>query len=180
MHIYIVNGAPGAGKTTFETLVRQKVGSDWVFILSTIDPIKQAAKLLGWTGVKDPKARKFLSDLKDLANSVYDISYRYIANEINRIEKSFSVYDMPTDDVVVFIDSREPWDIQRLSFIYNAKTILIKRVPDADNAEILNHADRDVELYDYDIYIENDGDLEKFSETVDRFIEVEGIKRPSR
>ena len=180
MRIYIVNGAPGSGKTTFETLVRQKVGSDWVFILSTIDPIKQAAKFLGWTGVKDPKARKFLSDLKDLANSVYDTSYRYIANEINKIEKSFSVYDMPTDDVVVFIDSREPWDIQRLSLMYNAKTILIKRASGADDAEILNHADRDVELFEYDIYIENDGDLDWLSKKVDDFIEDEGIKRPSR
>lgn len=179
MRIYIVNGAPGVGKTTFETAVRAKVGKDWVFILSVITPVKQAAKYLGWTGAKDPKGRKFLSDLKDIADSSYDLSYKYISSELSKIQKSFEIYDIPTDNVVVFIDAREPWDIHRLSLAYKARSILIKRASRA-NEEILNHADRDVDNYDYDLYIELTEDLDWLDKKVEKFIKDEGIKNPSR
>ena len=60
MSIYITNGAPGSGKTTFEENVKAIVG-DNCYILSTITPIKEAAKLFGWDWTKDLESRKFLS-----------------------------------------------------------------------------------------------------------------------
>ena len=45
MRVFIVNGAPGAGKTTFE-LEFSKI-YDQTMILSTIQPIKELAKKVG-------------------------------------------------------------------------------------------------------------------------------------
>jgi len=64
MKIYIVNGAPGSGKTTFEELIRQFLGTDKCFNLSTIDFVKTLASLVGWDGRKTPRSRKLLSNLK--------------------------------------------------------------------------------------------------------------------
>ena len=62
MKIYVVNGAPGAGKTTFENTVEAlSYNCD---IISTIDPIKERAFLFGWNGEKDAKGRKLLYNLK--------------------------------------------------------------------------------------------------------------------
>lgn len=175
MHIYIVNGAPGSGKTTFENFIMD-ICKDDVYILSTVDCVKAAAQLLGWDGSKTPKNRKFLSDLKDLWTEWDDGSVKYIKKRIENIKKSYEVYDMTDDQAVVFIDSREPEEIERLKRELDAKTILIKREAGADDKEILNHADRDIELYDYELTIENNDSLEDFRKTAEAFTVVEGIK----
>ena len=179
MHIYIVNGAPGSGKTTFEEFAMELLGED-VRILSTVDDIKQAARYLGWDGVKTPKSRKFLSDLKDLWTEFDDGPVKSIKRRVSNIERSYTVYDIPADDAVIFIDSREPEEIDRLKRELGAKTILIKRASGADDAEILNHADRDVENYQYDYIIPNDYDLDELKVRCIEFLLKENIKIPSR
>lgn len=179
MHIYIVNGAPGSGKTTFEKFAVELIGED-VRILSTIDDIKWVAKALGWDGIKTPKSRKFLSDLKDLWTEFNDGPVSSIKRRVSNIERSYTVYDMPADNAIVFIDSREPEEIERLKRELDAKTILIKRASGADDAEILNHADRDVENYQYDYIIENNYDLDELKLKCIEFLIKEDIKIPSR
>ena len=158
MHIFIVNGAPGAGKTTFENIIKQILPNDYCEILSTIDPIKEVARKLGWNGEKTPKDRKFLSDLKDLCSEWGDVSFKYIKKRLSVIEKNFEVYGMTADKVIVFIDSREPDEIERFRKELGAKVILIRR-PSGAVEEISNHADRDVENVIYDYIIDNIGDL---------------------
>ena len=66
LKIVIVNGAPGSGKTSFESFCQDKMG-DYCQIRSTVDLVKEIALFYtGWNGEKDLKSRKFLSDLKDL------------------------------------------------------------------------------------------------------------------
>ena len=43
MHIYIVNGAPGSGKTTFEQYVQDIIKED-VYIMSTVEQLKKPPK----------------------------------------------------------------------------------------------------------------------------------------
>ena len=67
MKIAIVNGTHDAGKSSFELMV-QKIAAarnKKVEILSTINYVKEKAKIFGWDGGKTPQDRKFLSDLKD-------------------------------------------------------------------------------------------------------------------
>ena len=172
--IYIVNGAAGAGKTTFERNVKDIVGGS-CYILSTIDPIKDIAKSLGWDGKKDLKSRKFLSDLKDLLTEYNDYSFNYIKNEVVKIKDFYAGYDfIPT----IFVDCREPEEIKKLCDRLGAKSLLIRRAS-AENAETSNHADAEVLNYDYDIVIENTGDLRDFAYTAFDFVKDERLPKRS-
>ena len=63
MIVLIVNGAPQAGKTTFNEMLKDMADGE-VKIYSSIDYVKMIAFTLGWDGIKDDKGRKLLSDLK--------------------------------------------------------------------------------------------------------------------
>ena len=170
MSIYIVNGAPGAGKTTFEENVEAIVG-DSCYIFSTITPVKEAAKALGWDGVKTPESRKFLSDLKDFLTNYNDLPFRYICNKIKEIQDSYYGYQQfPT----FFVDCREPEEIKRLCDKLDAKSLLIRRAS-AENSETSNHADEQVLNYNYDIVIENNGDLRDFAYKAIDFVKQERL-----
>ena len=176
MGIYVVNGAAGSGKTTFENNVKTIVGND-CYILSTIDPIKDVAKSLGWNGVKDLKGRKFLSDLKDLLTEYNDYSFNYIQNKVLDIKIDY--HYMGCDySPLIFIDCREPVEIKKLCDKLGAKSLLIRRAS-AENAETSNHADAEVLNYNYDIVIENNGDLRDYANKAFEFVESERIIKKS-
>ena len=173
-----MNGAPGCGKTTFEKYVQEIIGGEDVRIFSTVDAVKVAAKYLGWDGTKTPKNRKFLSDLKQLWIEWDDGVMKDIKRRVENVRKSYEIYDMPADQAIIFIDSREPLEIDRMKRELGARTILINRGPRAMYEEILNSSDRDVDKYDYDIYIDNIGDLDMLRKAADEFIDLEGIRKP--
>ena len=56
----------------------------------------------------------------------------------------------------------------------NAKSLLITR-SEVENNNTSNHADRNVLNYDYDIVIQNNGDLREFACAAINFIEGEGL-----
>lgn len=178
MSIYVVNGAPGCGKTSFEENIKKIVGNNTCHILSTITPIKEIAKTVGWNGTKDLKSRKFLSDLKDLLTEWNDYPFRYICDEVARIKKEREEYGCNPDFVVIFIDCREPQEIKKLCAELNAKSLLIRRAT-AENSETSNHADKEVLNYNYDIVIENDGDLRDFAIKAFEFVEKEKLSKQS-
>ena len=59
--VIVINGAGGVGKDTLCELASLHFK---VFNVSSITPIKEIASMCGWSGAKDDKSRKFLSDLK--------------------------------------------------------------------------------------------------------------------
>ena len=61
-------------------------------------------------------------------------------------------------DWILFIDCREPKEIQKLKEQLNATTVLVRRLGDEVN-ETSNHADENVFEYEYDYTIKNYGDL---------------------
>jgi guanylate kinase len=158
--IIILNGSGGCGKDTFVDLCRKAYPLS-IWHISTITPIKEAAEILGWDGTKTEENRKFLSDLKDMATNLFDASYNYIKNKIEHA-KTYNVE-------VVFIDCREPEEIQRLKTDFGAITLLIDasaRRPDITS----NHADANVYKYRYDITIKNNGTMEEFNEKAKEFM----------
>ncbi len=175
MSIYIVNGAPGSGKTAFEENVKAIVG-EHCYIFSTITPIKEAAKLFGWDGTKDLESRKFLSDLKDLLTKYNNYPFNYICNKVEEIQSEYySFSNFP----IIFIDCREPQEIKKLCDKLGAKSLLIRRAS-AENAATSNHADAEVLNYNYDIVIENDGDLRDFAYKAIDFVDQEKLyKQPN-
>ncbi|MDV3427646.1 MAG: hypothetical protein LIR50_11600, partial [Bacillota bacterium] len=142
LKVVIVNGMPESGKTTFEHMCEDIIGSEMCLIYSTIDPIKQIATTIGWDGTKTPRNRKFLSDLKDLLTEFNDYSLHSVENQIEKFENGIKLFDIQGFPHVAFVDCREPGEIEKLKKALNAVTLLIRR-PNV-NMEFSNHADANV------------------------------------
>ena len=164
MRIAIVNGRGASGKTTFEAMV-QKVAEAKdlnVEILSTISIVKKIATEIGWTGTKTPADRRFLSDLKDALTRWDDVPYKHICGQLEYLEK-----EGKTD--LVFVDCREPEEIARFVEDFSAFTVLVQR---GEIVPLGNHADDNVEKYQYDIVIDNSRGLDELLEEATIFVEI--------
>ena len=75
--LVIINGMPMSGKSQFVEYCL-KILDDYGAEISTVDFVKELAQEAGWDGVKRPKDRKFLSDLKDLLTEWGNIPYKKI------------------------------------------------------------------------------------------------------
>ena len=174
MGVYVINGAPGAGKSTFCEKVKDIMGESWSYELSTVDLVKEIAHDLGWDGKKTLKNRKFLSDLKDLLTEWDDIPFKDTIKKIELIKKDFERYDLDFDEAAIFINCREPNEIERLCKELGAKSILIRR-ESAENTAVSNHADANVLNFNYDIEITNNGDLRDLAFLALDFVEQEEL-----
>lgn len=157
--IIIINGSGGKGKDSFVNYCSEYAD---VLNISTVDKVKIAAKLLGWDGTsKNEVDRKFLSDLKLLAGAYSDHSFKFVETYIKYFQTS-SIYN------IMFIHSREPEEIKRFVKTYPCITMLVKNpgVPDI----LTNMADANVENYNYDFVIDNDGTLDDLKRNACKFI----------
>lgn len=164
MKIFIVNGTGGSGKTTFEKMVENiaKQNNYNIKIISTIDYVKQIAKTLGWDGGKALNDRRFLSDLKDALTRWKDIPYQ-------KIKETLETFKLEQEVDAVFVDCREPEEIKRFVNDYNAITILVQR----GSAIIYgNHADDNVNNYQYDIVIDNSRGLDELNQEAQLFVDT--------
>lgn len=160
--IFITNGQGASGKDTFVNIVDRHIP---VLKCSIIDIIKDAGEILGCdtSNVKTEKDRKFLSDLKDLVAEYNDLPYQDIKEIVDDFNDGYI-----EDCEVLFIDMRDPSDIKRAVKDFNAETILMRN---PRNKKIdSNHADLNVENYNYDYIIENDGTIEQLEKVAKFFI----------
>ena len=156
--IFIINGSGGVGKDTFVNMVGKYVPT---VNFSSVDKIKEIARLVGWEGGKTDKDRKFLSDLKKLITEYNDMPYKTVVEKI----KNFK------EDVVneyLFLHIREPEEIKRIDSVYDVSTILVKRPIEQITS---NDADSRVNEYNYDIVINNTGDLTELNDLAKMFVE---------
>lgn len=174
MSVYIINGAPGSGKSTFCEKVIDIVGKNWGFELSTVDLVKEVATDLGWNGEKTLKNRKFLSDLKDLLTEWDDIPFKDTVRKVQLIKDEFERYDLDFNEAAIFINCREPEEIQRLCMELDATSILVSREA-AEDAAVSNHADANVLKYEYDIVVYNNGTLKDLAFLALDFVEKEEL-----
>lgn len=166
--IVIINGAPCSGKDTFCDLCKE-INPAYTFSISTIDNIKEIAHEIGWGGEKTPKARKFLSDLKDLTTEFNDYPFRNTLRRIKNIYREVEIFDGDLDKVVIFIHSREPEEIARFKIELGAYTLLIRR-PEVENQEASNHADSNYLNYNYNFEIWNTGTLDDLKQKAREFL----------
>lgn len=172
--IVIINGAPRVGKDTVCQIAEEILGKKFCHSLSSIDEIKRIALIGGWNGEKNPRSRKFLSDLKDLFSKFNDMPFNTIINKVKEIMDEYDYYDIKENSYIIFIHVREPEEILRLVTKLNAITLLIKR----ENNEIIsNHADSLVNDYTYDYTILNTGTLDELKKQVHQFLNYYGINK---
>lgn len=144
--IFIINGSGGTGKDTFVNYVS---GNILLRNFSSVAEVKKIARAIGWNGRKSEKDRKFLSDLKILCTEYNDMPFNSIKEEV--------LYFNRSNASLLFLHIREPKEIERAKKAFGAKTILLIR----DNVKPIttNMADANVDNYNYDITIVNNGDL---------------------
>ena len=140
--IIVINGVGGSGKDTFVEFCKKYTS---VVNFSSIDKVKEIARIIGWNGTKSEKDRKFLSDLKRLTTEYNDMSYKSVVDAINLFNNS--------ESEVLFIHIREPEEIKRIVDEFNAIALLIKRRD--INPISSNYSDASVNNYNYDYIIEN-------------------------
>lgn len=175
-YVIIVNGKPGSGKTTFEHYCRDYIENNeygWVHIVSSIDPIKEIYKQLGWKGNKGDKERKFLSDLKKIWIETCDGPTKYLVDYIMQLHDN--------GDSFIFTDIREESEIIKLKEILDAlsiidikcETVLLER-HHVDGIEYGNKSDDYIGQSKsvYSTVIHNGGDsLEEFRSYANMFVE---------
>ena len=138
-----------------------------VDICSTVDFVKKIAIECGWDGTKTLENRRFLSDLKDLLTRWNDIPYKKILARVKQLD-TWNNYNYL--DWILFVDCREPAEIQKLKECLNATTVFIRR-EEVENNEVSNHADSDVFYYNYDLTIYNNSDIIHLEDEARKFIE---------
>ena len=146
------------GKDTFAKFLNDKVPT---LKYSSIDKVKDIAKLCGWNGGKTEKDRKFLSDLKLLTTEYSNMAFEAIKSKVNEFLED-------SQHVIMLIDIREPDEIEKAKMAFGAKTILIEN----KNVKTIssNMADANVFNYTYDYTVKNNGTLDDFSENVEEFV----------
>lgn len=151
MKVFVVNGRGNVGKDSLESIIEEwgKINKYKCKKISMIDMVKDIATSIGWDGSKDLRDRLFLYNLKQLFAGYNDSPYQVVKTRIKNLEAE-GVVD------VLFVDAREPSDIDRLVKDFNAKTILVK---DDVPAHYGNPADDNVFNYTYDFTIDNSGTL---------------------
>lgn len=155
--VIVINGMGGVGKSTFISLCHEIDLK--VIETSTVDFVKEIALQAGWDGVKDQKGRRLLSDIKDALERYDDIP-----------NKKIDEFIQSHPDSIIFVNAREPHNVQRYVDKYGAVTVMVIN-PNATQVQG-NHADEGVYEYIYDYYIENSGDLEMLKESAKNFLDI--------
>lgn len=167
MKIIVINGQGGVGKDTFVGYCGYE--DEGIYNFSMVDGVKQVAQGFGWSGGKELKDRKFLSDLKDLSAEYNDFPFQHVLSEISIAEKRYKWYHDSYNEFICFIHARELEDIDRWVYDYGARALIIRR-PEVEG-EYGNHADDQVFEVEYDYEIWNDGDLYLLQYKAEKFID---------
>jgi len=154
MRIIIINGSARSGKDKFTNFFKKHYDYETVN-WSTVDKVKEIAKRnFNWDGKKTDDARLFLSELKRIWNDLNDGPFEYITNKISKHQLKIDNY-IDRENMVYFIHCREPEEIQKFIDKYkNCITILLKR---DDRRVPNNNSDKNVNNFDYDYIIDNNG-----------------------
>lgn len=167
MKILCINGQGGTGKDTFVSFCGKK--KDGIFNYSMVDGIKELARLGRWSGAKELKDRKFLSDLKDLFDNYNDFSFQDVLKNITDDSLICELWLQPKNEMICFVHAREPKDIERWRNDFGARAVIIRRPQIEGNYG--NHADDQVFDCEYDYEINNQGTLKELKAMAEAFIE---------
>ena len=164
----VINGFPQSGKDTFVQCCKDCLTLKIITCHSSVDKVKEAAAILGWSGKKDEKDRLFLQRLKELSDSFYDSSFKYMSNILKNQITFIEKYDIQNVHVNFFM-IREPEKIKRfVEEIPNSSTLFISREVDK---MFENPSDLDVFNFSYDCTICNDGTIEDLKIIAGKYLE---------
>jgi dephospho-CoA kinase len=165
--IIVINGKGGCGKDTLCNFASEKY---FTLNVSSIDPMKKMAEIIGWNGSKTLEDRKFLADLKTLVTKYNDGANEYI------LKKAKEFADLP-EYQIMFVHIREPEMIEHFKKTVKRRvcdipvvTLLVSR-NEKDYLVYGNIADDEVNNYKYDHVFENNDNLNNTKETFLKFLD---------
>lgn len=155
--VVIINGRPCSGKTTFEEFCGIFCTT---YLYSTIDPIKEVAKKMGWKGTKEKDDRVFLSKLKKVSKKYNNFPVEWVKNQIETTISDYASVGIDIEDkykkVIFFVDCREIEEIEELkSILPNVVTAMVVRDKIFNAANYADVDDVNPLDYEYDYYIQN-------------------------
>lgn len=171
--IVLINGRPGVGKDTFMDLCGMVLDIKYKHVkrtkYSVIDPIKRAARDIGWSGNKTPEERNLLSDLKDFADAHLNTTRVMTKHFIDMY-----VYEAAGDSIM-FICIRESEDAKDIYRLYGNDVLGV--YVDGHRAEkpAGNHADNSAMTWDRDCFplkVDNNGSLSDLMESAEKLIDM--------
>lgn len=180
--VVIINGKPQSGKDTFCKYAQGYCDDDEsanTLIISSVDPLKEMLTQLGWDGTKTDKIRDMLMNMKQLWVQNQDGPTMFLFNNILEFHKAYT-----GEDNIVFVHIREPEEIKKLvdaltgfeSMGIDVISLLVIREGGEDTpnqpAETRRSDDEAlINSYEYDVTINNDGDLIKLQELAAEFVD---------
>ena len=177
INVVIINGKPRSGKDTVIKYMKTYCDINEcanVYSYSTIDPVKDMLKKLGWDGEKTPDVRNLLAQLKQFWVNNCDGPFKYCMD----IVMSKWIRE-ETDDCILVFQIREPAEIEKLvnalkpmqrAYNISVSTLFVNRFL-ADEETHGNSADTDVNKYKYDAVIYNNGTLIQLEGTVCEYMD---------
>lgn len=162
--IFIINGKARAGKDTFINMCSYYTG---VINYSSVQPVKDIAASIGWDGRKTDKDRKFLADLKKLLTEYNDLPFEKTKEKI----KEFA--DPDNKSTILFVHIREASEIRKVLSLSGIDDIPVNTLY-IDNPRVQlntsNSSDANVEDWQYDVTITNDGSLDDLDNKARQFV----------
>lgn len=161
--VVIINGNGGVGKDTFIDALKRITfyGEVEIWNYSSIDKVKEIAKMIGWDGVKDEKSRKLLSDLKVLCDDYNNMTFEAMKKKVLEFNNS--------DASLLFLHIREPHNIEVAKKAFDAVTVLVVR--DSVQKITSNASDEHVADYEYDFIVDNNSDINQLESEGHRFLQ---------
>jgi len=174
MYIVVVNGSNQTGKNNFVNYFIKHYEYK-ATNMSTIDRVKEISKkYFGWNGKKTDDARRFLAEMKRIWAEYNNGPFLYMVKKIKEDYAKLNKKDKR--NFIYFIHCREPEEIQKFKDKYGDKcaTILLKR---DDRVVANNDADKNVDNYNYDKIVQNDGSKINLELSAVEFVEyIRSIK----
>ena len=151
--VVVINGRGGSGK---DTMIEGVARYCKVKNVSSVDKIKEIAKLCGWDGQKDDNSRAFLAGLKKVCADYNDLPLKELLNAYNEY--------MRDDNDILFVHIREASEIEKFYQSVNRNVFSVLVTRSSVNKYYGNAADDGVENFCYNLQFLNDGDIEERQE----------------
>ena len=137
--------------------------------LSTVDFVKEVARICGWKGKKDKKDREFLHDLKEAMEKWDNIPNKKVIEDAENIIKNYLGLNH-----LFFVNIREPQSIESFSQLVMEQgyETPIKILMESNMSS--NEVDsivQEIKSIKYDKIYKNNGTLKDLANTAGDFIE---------
>jgi hypothetical protein len=164
--VIVVNGLSRSGKDSFIDAIRKKVPAliehstiytvwDSLLYLDMINPIK-----------KGPEEREFLAAVKQAWINYNEGPFKEVVHMADELEKEYA-FTSNIDRVLLAVHVREPEEMKKLKRHFEDRMFTVKVTRPEITAQ---PGDENVNNWNYDFEVYNEGDLEYLDTLVDAFI----------